>query len=272
MLSDGSKLYGMTYYGGANNDGTLFSIGTDGTGFTLLHSFKDDDVDNGSDSMGSLVSDGSKLYGMTYYGGTGAYSGGIGTIFSIGADGSGFTIMHSFEGPPDDAGWPKGNSLALDGGILYGMSRYGGNGTTSIYGDGAIFSYALPTPTPTPTPTPIPQAEIVLNGSSFAPGDPFTAIFKLNQSIERPFTAFAVVIMPNGVMLNALTLDRPLQAVVTNMPRLDATDSYPLIDLIIPAGAPLGNYEVVAAFFDPARPITGRADAFLEASGPFSIH
>ncbi len=137
-----------------------------------------------------------------------------------------------------------------------------------------------PTPpsgvTPTPpggyyTPTPIPQAEIIHNGLSFNPGDFFQATFQLNESIERPFTAFAVVILPNGGMLNALTLDSPLKPVVTNIPRLSATFTYQLIATNIPNGEPSGNYEVVVAFFDPGIPITGIDDAFLTASGPFSI-
>ena len=58
------------------------------------------------------------------------------------------------------------------------------------------------TPTRTPiapnTPTPIPQAENILNGLTFSAGDQFTATFQLNESIERSFTAFAVVILPGG--------------------------------------------------------------------------
>jgi outer membrane protein assembly factor BamB len=131
-----------------------------------------------------------------------------------------------------------------------------------------------PTPTATPTATPPPQAEIILNGSSFSRGDQFTATFQLNESITRPFTAYAVVILPNNSMLNALTLDTPLTPVATNVPGLAVPDgpfTFPLINTAIPGGAPLGVYEVVAAFFDPARPITSRTDAFLEASGPFTI-
>ena len=107
-------------------------------------------------------------------------------------------------------------------------------------------------------------------------GIPVTATTRFElASVSKPFTAFAVVILPDGVtMLNALTLDTPLTPVATNVPGLTVTDepfTFPLINKTIPAGAPLGDYEVVAAFFDPAGPIIGRADAFLEASSTFTI-
>ena len=117
----------------------------------------------------------------------------------------------------------------------------------------------------------VPQAQILLNGSSFARGDFFSATFQLNRSITQPFTVYAVVIMPNGSMLDALTLRPKVKPVASNVPQLDTPFSYPLLSLNLPAGAPLGNYEVVAAFFDPSKPITGRADAFLDVSGKFEI-
>ncbi len=116
-----------------------------------------------------------------------------------------------------------------------------------------------------------PQAQIVLNGASFSPGDSLTATFKLNESIMWAFTAFAVIILPNGSMLNALTLDTPLTPVATNVPSLSVPFTFPLINTTISAGAPTGTYELLVAFFDPTRPITGRYDAFLVGSKTFSI-
>jgi hypothetical protein len=125
-----------------------------------------------------------------------------------------------------------------------------------------------------PSPTPVPQAEIVLNGSSFRAGDRLAATFQLNESIQRPFTAFAVVILPGRAMLNALTLDTPLMPVATNVPGLTIAGepfTFPLINATVPAGAPPGGYEIVVAFFTPGVPITGRGDAFLEAGAPFTV-
>jgi uncharacterized repeat protein (TIGR03803 family) len=71
----GSTLYGTTYGGGANRDGTIFSINTDGTGFQTLVTFNGT---NGAHPYGSLTQVGSTLYGMTYGGGTND-----GTIFAL---------------------------------------------------------------------------------------------------------------------------------------------------------------------------------------------
>ena len=54
----------MTYSGGSDHEGTIFKIGTDGSGFALLHSFAGGASD-GEDPYGSLIQDGSTLYGMT---------------------------------------------------------------------------------------------------------------------------------------------------------------------------------------------------------------
>jgi hypothetical protein len=43
------------------------------------------------------------------------------------------------------------------------------------------------------------------------------------------------------------------------------------MNLAIPAGAPTGNYSVMAGFFAPGRPISGPQDAFLLATSPFAI-
>src|SRR5678816_1838971 len=68
LTLSGSKLYGMTPDGGSSDRGTLFSMNTDGTGFSLLHSFTSGNSD-GADPFGSLTLSGSTLYGMTQHGG-----------------------------------------------------------------------------------------------------------------------------------------------------------------------------------------------------------
>jgi hypothetical protein len=103
----------------------------------------------------------------------------------------------------------------------------------------------------------------------FSTGQPFLATFKLNRSITRRFTAYAAIFLPNGGMIDAITFSSKLKPVAT-LPGLDAPFSYVLIARPVPA-APTGIYEVVAAFFDPSKPITSREDAFLEASGKFEI-
>ncbi len=75
--SDGN-FYGMTYLGGASNDGTVFKVTSSGTE-TVLHTFAGGSSD-GANPWANLVqgSDGN-LYGTTYAGGTSGY----GTFFKL---------------------------------------------------------------------------------------------------------------------------------------------------------------------------------------------
>ena len=61
-----SLLYGMTNGGGDFNNGCIFSVDTNGSDYTILHSFNDDD---GSSPARSLIKYGS-IYGATDYGGS----------------------------------------------------------------------------------------------------------------------------------------------------------------------------------------------------------
>lgn len=125
LISDGTFLYGMTSEGGggANNTGVLFKMKTDGTGYLKLHEFNSST--NGGSPFGSLISDGTFLYGMTMGGGGGTNcpSAGCGTIFKIKFDGTGFVKLHVFN--YNDGEQPRG-SLISDGTFLYGMASYGG--------------------------------------------------------------------------------------------------------------------------------------------------
>jgi len=192
-----------------------------------------------------------------------------GRIYSLGAAGA---FLWSYR--TGGSIW-SGSALGNDGRL------YAGSNDTRMYCLG-VSGAATPSPTatavpgeptstPLPTSTPPPAAIIAINGSSFGPGDQFAATFRLNESITRPFTAFSVIILPDGSMLDTFTLSPAIQPVASNAPALTAPFEYPLLDLPIPQGAPAGSYELVAAFFDPTRPITKREDAFLEASSKFTI-
>jgi hypothetical protein len=124
----------------------------------------------------------------------------------------------------------------------------------------------------TSTPTPVPTAENVLNGTSFKAGDQFTAIFKVNEPIERLFDVYAVLVMPpKGNMLNARTLDTPLKPVARKVEKLPAGFTYQLISKTIPTGAPKGEYEIAVVFFDAKKLYRTRSDAFLDVSAKFFI-
>ncbi len=90
VIYDG-KLWGMTQEGGLYDDagtlydaGTMFSLTTDGSEFDLIHSFGGTygGVPDGANPWGSLVWDGTAMYGMTQYGG----SSNLGVIFRYGPE------------------------------------------------------------------------------------------------------------------------------------------------------------------------------------------
>jgi uncharacterized repeat protein (TIGR03803 family) len=116
--SDGN-LYGTTFLGGANNDGTVFKITTAGV-LTTLHSFSGTD---GANPLGGITqgSDGN-LYGTTAAGGTNN----DGTVFKISCSGT-LTTLHSFSGA--DGTEPGGDLVQSNAnGNFYGTAYAGGAG------------------------------------------------------------------------------------------------------------------------------------------------
>lgn len=136
------RLYGATGTGGVNGLGTLYKTNTDGTGFTVLHTFSPPNSSkrtvntDGSSPTGTLVQDSSgKLYGAAETGG----ANGSGTLFKMNTDGSGFTVLHLFDGLGysglnKGGSLPTGITLGKDG-LLYGAARGGGQD-----GQGVIYS------------------------------------------------------------------------------------------------------------------------------------
>jgi uncharacterized repeat protein (TIGR03803 family) len=124
----GGVLYGMTEYGGASNNGMVFSINTNGSSFTDIHDFTGSLTD-GSYPVGSLTANGSILMGITGNGGT--YGDGI--IFSINTTGSSFSDLYNFDGYPDGS-YPLGQ-LTVSGTVMYGVTHGGG-----ADGEGILFS------------------------------------------------------------------------------------------------------------------------------------
>ena len=111
----------------------MFSINTDGSGYSILRHFSNTTSDGGR-PVGGMAQSGSYLYGTTQQGG--ASSNGV--IFSyytglalVGANR--FHVLHSFSGAPTDGSDPCGD-LVLAGTNLYSMAKTGG-----ISGYGTLF-------------------------------------------------------------------------------------------------------------------------------------
>jgi uncharacterized repeat protein (TIGR03803 family) len=126
LVISGCTLYGMTSSGGANDLGTIFKVDVDGTGFEILRSFAGGDSD-GASPDGSLILSGNTLYGTTTKGGPS----GLGIVFRINTDGTGFGLIYAFD--YEDTGNSPTGSLILDGAILYGVTKSGNPCAGTLY-------------------------------------------------------------------------------------------------------------------------------------------
>src|SRR5882672_5394487 len=131
LVLSGRTLYGTARAGGSFGAGTVFSVNTEGTSFTNLHSFTATSGamgtnSDGSNPVGGLVLSGHTLYGTAPNGGHSGY----GTVFKINTDGTGFTTLYSF-----DYFTYEIFGLVLSSNILYGTTDLGGS-----WGYGSVFA------------------------------------------------------------------------------------------------------------------------------------
>jgi len=124
LLNVKGTLYGTTFFGGANNDGTVFSITPSGSE-TVLYSFKGGSGD-GEDPEATLLNVKGTLYSTTQSGGANS----DGTVFSITPSGA-ETVLYNFKGGSGDGETPVAALLNVKG-TLYGTTYQGGanNGGT----------------------------------------------------------------------------------------------------------------------------------------------
>jgi uncharacterized repeat protein (TIGR03803 family) len=137
IISDGT-LYGTMWQGGISNQGTIFSLNTNGT-FALLHQFAQ--RTDGQNPLGRLAMANGTLFGTARNYGTNGVSGG--TVFSISTNGQNFTVLHYFlkgtnlvDGSSLD-GFTPDAGLFVNSNMLYGTTGFGGN-----YGGGTVFAIA----------------------------------------------------------------------------------------------------------------------------------
>jgi uncharacterized repeat protein (TIGR03803 family) len=143
LILSGNTLYGTALGGGSSGAGTVFAVGTDGAGFRTLHTFGYNSSDeDGVAPWAGLILLGNTLYGTALGGG----SSGVGTLFGLSTDGTGFTNLHNFN-------YSNGN-LPYAGLVRSGNTLYG---TASDYFNdflyGTVFSLSFPPPQLTITPS-----------------------------------------------------------------------------------------------------------------------
>ena len=135
LILAGGTLYGTTSQGGSFGGGTIFSLGTNGSGFTTLHALSSA-IDGTTPNALTLA--GNRLYTTTPAGGP---SGG-GTLFAVNTNGSGFSTLHSFG--YDEAGFNAYADVIVSSNIVYGATEYDTQNYTGtifgIYADGTGFT------------------------------------------------------------------------------------------------------------------------------------
>jgi len=149
LILSGSTLYGTASSGGSAGNGTVFSVHTDGTGFSVLHTFSTLGSDtngvatnsDGATPVANLVLSGNTLFGTAEYGGVN----GAGTVFALDTNGTNFTTLHNFAvvDPNTFTNSDGANPVAgliLSGNTLFGTAENGG-----WYGVGSVFRLSLGT-------------------------------------------------------------------------------------------------------------------------------
>jgi uncharacterized repeat protein (TIGR03803 family) len=126
--ASGGVLFGATYSGGSNGVGTVFRMNRDGSGYTILLHFGASAGDGRNPGELMMASDG-VLYGTTRYGGafTNAAGDGLGTVFKLNQDGSGYSVIHHFGGVANDGAIPVSTLVEGSDGRLFGTTEFGGS-------------------------------------------------------------------------------------------------------------------------------------------------
>jgi uncharacterized repeat protein (TIGR03803 family) len=124
LLCSSNILYGTTLYSGPNQyqNGTVYAMNTDGTGFKVLYAF----------TTNAIYPDNTlTLVGNTLFGVTSSSFGASGSIFKLNTDGTGYADLYDFQ-DGNDGTTPTGN-LVVTNNTLYGCASF------------AIYAYNLTT-------------------------------------------------------------------------------------------------------------------------------
>ena len=193
LLGQDGLLYGTTEASWQGR-GIVYRLARDGSGFLILHSFVGGNQDGADPKAGLVQAANGRLYGTTSAGGPS----GLGTVYGLNPDGSGFEVLYSFDHNGNGGGEkPKTPLLIAPDGTLWG--------TTSHLGDfpsGTIF-------------------RINPNGSGFAVVHPFVdsadpsplggmtlgkdgLIYGTTWTLDEPFTGTLYRMDPQSKSYNVL--------------------------------------------------------------------
>ena len=123
IVDPSGSFYGTTPFGGKDESGTIFKITKSGKE-SVLYSFTGGS--DGARPYSGVIRDASgNLYGVAYFGGNSACTGGCGTIFELSTSGS-LNVLYQFTGGTD-GGNPMGGMVMDGSGSLYGTAQNYGN-------------------------------------------------------------------------------------------------------------------------------------------------
>jgi uncharacterized repeat protein (TIGR03803 family) len=203
LVLSGNTLYGTASEGGTWNNGTVFKVNTDGTGFRTLHIFSEGHPATNSDGVfpvAGLILSGNTLYGTASEGG--AWN--SGTVFQVNTNGTGFRTLHNFSAAPNyfqnSDGMVPQAGLILSGNTLYGTASEGGAG-----GYGTIFSITLPV-SPPPLTITASSTNVTLMWPTNAAG--FTLQSRTNLASSAVWTAVSaapVVVNGQNIVTNPIS-------------------------------------------------------------------
>jgi uncharacterized repeat protein (TIGR03803 family) len=127
--SDGF-FYGTASSGGSVNRGTVFRINPDGTGFVVIKAFAADGSEGSVPASPLCEDDTGVLYGTC--GSGGAFQIGLGTLYKLARDGTGFAVLKNFTAT--DGYVPLTCPLlAVNGAIVGGTTRGGGSDHGTLF-------------------------------------------------------------------------------------------------------------------------------------------
>jgi uncharacterized repeat protein (TIGR03803 family) len=160
LITDGNgNLYGTTFNGGTNGNGTVFKLTPNSAGGyneSVLYRFGANGATDGANPYAGLITDtNGNFYGTTAYGGTNSN----GTVYKLTPNSTGGyteSVLHSFAGGTGDGAIPVASLITDGNGNFYGTTQYGGtnnNGTvfkliansSGGYTESVLFSFGTGT-------------------------------------------------------------------------------------------------------------------------------
>jgi uncharacterized repeat protein (TIGR03803 family) len=117
LIFTATRAYGVTSFGGTHNQGVIYSINQDGTGYEVIHNFEREE---GAQPERSLVMSDSALYGVTLLGGTDE----SGVLFRVDTTGANYEVLHHFSGA--QGSFPSGSLVSGTEALLFGTTSGGG--------------------------------------------------------------------------------------------------------------------------------------------------